>query len=165
MWSTIKDILLSPNATIILVFLCFVLLFGGLLSKTGLLNIHTAFVQIGAAGKERDVIRRQIEWIRIHCKGLESQIPKPEDYNVWRGKYIAERVYDEYVDWITFNHLTTTEPYIEIKQDQIVSLVSSLVTKDEFRTKEFENFLRKDTKESIEKLVQIREMYQKEARA
>lgn len=159
MWNTIRDVLMSPNATIILVFALFVIVIGLILSKTGLLNIHTKFVQIGAADKERNVIRQQVEWIRLHCESMESQLPRSEGYNPWRGRYIAERVYDEYVDWITFNHLTTERSYVEIKQDKIVNLVHSLVEKDEFRTREFDELLRKDTKEAIEKLVQIRDVY------
>ena len=72
---------------------------------------------------------------------------------------IAEMVYDEYVEWITFNHLSTSSAYIEIKQDKIVNLVHSLTQNPAFHTKEFEDQLREDTKQSIEKLVQIRGVY------
>lgn len=159
MWQTIREISMSPNITIILSFGMAVVLIAVILSKTGLLNIHTKNVQIGAADVEREVIRQQVQWIRLHCEGLESKLERPPDYNQWRGKYIAERVFDEYVEWITFNHLSTDSAYVEIKQDKIVSLVGSLVEKEEFRTQEFEEMLKKDTKEAIGKLVQIRKVY------
>ena len=159
MWETIRDVLMSPNVTVILVFLAFVFVLAIVLSKTGLLNIHTNVVQIGAAIQERNIIRQQIEWVKLHCEGMESQLPKAEGYNTWRGRYIAERVFDEYVSWITFNHLSTDSTYVEIKQDRIVNLVESLVEREEFKTKEFEKMLRDDTREALEKLVQIREVY------
>lgn len=159
MWETIRDVLMSPNVTVILVFLAFVFVLAIVLSKTGLLNIHTNVVQIGAAMQERNIIRQQIEWVKLHCEGMESQLPKPEGYDTWRGRYILECVYDEYVTWITFNHLSTDSAYVEIKQDRIVNLVESLVEREEFRTKEFEKTLRDDTREALEKLVQIREVY------
>jgi len=159
MWQTIEHLLMSPNATIILVFLAFAIIIGLVLSKTGLLNIHTDTVSLGAANKEREIIRQQVEWVRLHCEGAESAMKKPEEYDSWKGKYIAEMVYDEYVEWITFNHLSTSSAYIEIKQDKIVNLVHSLTQNPAFHTKEFEDQLREDTKQSIEKLVQIRGVY------
>ena len=159
MWKTIEHILMSPNATVILVFIVFIVIVAVALSKTGLLNIHTKAVEIGATNKEREIIRRQIEWVKRHCEGMEGKLPKSEDYNTWRGRYIAEKVYDEYVEWITLNHLTTEKEDIEIRQDRIVGLVNSLTEKKEFKTKKFEEILREDTKIAIEKLVQIRNIY------
>ena len=159
MWQMIRDVLMSPNVTIVLCFLVFVLTIGVILSKTGLLQIHTNAVQIGAADRERNIIRQQVEWIKLHCSGMEASMTKPENYNEWRGKYIAECVYDEYVDWITFNHLSLSDAYIEIKQDRIVNLVNKLTTKPEFHSEEFERELREDVRTCIEKLVQIRTIY------
>lgn len=160
MWRAIEHVLTSPNATFILLFVVFILVVGWILSKTGLLNIHTKAVTIGAANKEREVIRQQVEWIKYHYDGLEASLPKPKDYDEWRGKFITEKVYDEYVDWITFNHISTSDSYVEVKQDKIVNLVRKYTVKEEFKSKEFEDMLRKDVKECIERLVQIRELYE-----
>lgn len=159
MWKEIGQILMSPNATIILCFLVFFVLIGAVLSKTGLLNIKTDTLQIGAATRERDILRNQIEWIKLHCEAMESELPKPEGYDQWRGKYITERVYDEYVDWITFNHLSTSSSYVSIKQDRLIALVKKLTVKDIYKSPDFEEYLRNDTRECIEKLVQIRAIY------
>lgn len=159
MWESIEHMLLSPNATVILVFLAFVVIVGLVLSKTGLLNVHTENIQIGAADKERDIIRQQIEWIHLHCEAFEANMPKPDDYDAWRGKYIAERVYDECVNWITFNHITSSPAYIEIKQDNVVGLVRKYVRNDFFKTQEFDTLLREDVKQAVEKLIQIRKVY------
>lgn len=161
MYETVEHILVSSNAAIVLIFLAFIAVIAVILAKKGILNIHTSAVQLGAADQERDIIRQQLEWVRVHLEGVESSMPKPEGYNQWLGKYVVEAVYDEYVDWITFNHINASPAYVEIKQDKLVSLIRKLVIKDEFRTKEFEDKIREDTQLCIEKLIQIRKVYKK----
>ncbi len=162
MWEQIGRMLTSPNATIILTFCMFVVIVGWILAKSGLLNVHTESVTIGAANAEREIIRQQVEFARLHFEALEAQLDfKDDDYDEWRGKYVAERLYDEVVDWITFNHLNMSSAYIEVKQEKIIVLLHSLTDRDELRTPEFEQFLRDDTRETIEKLIQIRNVYKK----
>lgn len=159
MWQFLREVLHSPNATVAFFFILIVIVVAAFLSKSGLLTVKTEKIQLGAADREREILRQQIEWIRLHCEALESEMKKPENYNAWRGKYIVSRVYDEYVDWITFNHLSTSSSYIEIKQDRIVNMVSKLTDDPLFHSDEFEEFLRRDVKNCIEKLIQIRTIY------
>lgn len=162
MWETIGKVLTSPNAGIVLTFCLFIGIIVWLLTKSGLLNIHTENVSLGAANAEREIIRQQVEWARLHFEAIETQLDfKDENYDQWRGKYVAERLYDEVVDWITFNHLNMSSAYIEVKQEKILVLLHSLTDREEFRTPEFEQFMRDDTRKSIEKLIQIREVYKK----
>jgi len=158
MGEIVKDILLSPNAGIVLVFLTLVLVIGVVLSKTGILQVHTEAVQIGAADRERNIIRQQLEWSKQHLRAFEVYLPKDPNEN-YLAKYVTERMYDKYVDWITLNHLSKSMAYIEIKQEIIVNLVMGLVHTDEYQSEELKELLRKDTKESIEALLQIREVY------
>ncbi len=159
MWEAIRDITLSSNAIIVIGFLVFILILGVALSKTGLLSIHTEAVSVGAADRERNIMRQQLEWARMHFQDMEQTMDKPSLYNEWRGKYIAERVFDEYVEWIAFNHFSKSPAYIEIKQDKIIALVRSLTILDYFHSEEFENYMREDTKRSILQLIKIREVY------
>ena len=161
MYETVEHVLVSSNAAIVLIFLAFIAVIAVILAKKGILNIHTSAVQLGAADQERDIIRQQLEWTRVDLEGVESSMPKPEGYNQWLGKYVVEAVYDEYVDWITFNHINASPAYVEIKQDKLVSLIRKLVSRDEFRTPEFEDMIREDTRQCIEKLIQIRKVYKK----
>lgn len=159
MEETIQHVVDSPNLTIILVFACFVIIVFIILSKSGFIDIHTKAVSIGAKDNERQILLQQFEWIKLHLEGLENTMPKPSDYDDYRGRYVVERVYDEYVLWITQNHINTSEEYIEIKQGRVVDLVHSLTEKDYFHSSEFDDFLRDDTKQCIKKLVKIRECY------
>ena len=80
-------------------------------------------------------------------------------YNGYFTKYILERVYDKVVEWITFNHLTLKNEYIEIKQEEICSLIYGLGIGEEYKTPEFKKRICNWTREVIEHLVQIREVY------
>ena len=85
---------------------------------------------------------------------LRSKIITDEsEYNGYLMKYILERCYDKVVEWITFNHLNTKNAYIEIKQEEICSLVYGLGVKEEFKTAEFKHRMQNWTQELIEHLV------------
>lgn len=163
MWQAITDILTSQNAIPTILICFFIILLGVVLVRNGLLSIKTKYVQFGVVVREdeREIIRRQMEWIKIHLDGLEGTLPQDENYDVYRGKFILEKVFDEYMEWITFNSMSMDSEYVASKQDIIVSLVWSLTDKKEFRTKKFKEFLEEDTKNSIGKLIQIRHIYQK----
>lgn len=161
MWVAIRDVLLSPNVTLILCFVLLILFVGILMSKTGLMQIHTQAVEIGAADRERNIIRQQTEYIKMHYEAMENTMDKPIDYDPWRGRCIVQAVCSEFVDWITMNHLTTSPTFVEIKQDRVVYIIHSLSVKREFTSPEFDEFIRQDVKECITKLVQIRTAYKK----
>ena len=161
MWDTIEHIFTSQSAGAAFLFLGFLAVIVIILSKAGLLQVHTDNVQIGAATGEREIIRQQVEWTRLHYEGLENSMAKPEGYDRWRGKYVAERLIDEVVDWIVYNHINASKAYLEVKQDKIINILRKYVVKEEFLTEEFEESMREDTAMCINKLVQIRELYQK----
>lgn len=156
---TIGDVLTSPNAIAILVFLGVCLIGGLVLIKSGMLQVHTTAVRVGAADTERNIIRQQMNYVLLHLTALENNLKKPEGYNEYLGKYIIEKVYDEYMDWITFNHLSKSPAYIEVKQLRIIDLIGQYTVKEEFKTDEFIEMMKKDTKQTILALIQIREIY------
>ena len=162
MWESIKDIATSPSLIPILVFVLIVMGIVILLIKKGLISIDTKGIKVGTSESERSIIRQQIEWVHLHCDSLEKSLPHPQNYDIWRGKYILERMYDEVVDWITFNHICTSEGYISIKQERIWATIQSLVRKEEFSSPEFKEFIYKDTEYIIRRLVHIRQVYDKE---
>lgn len=159
MWDFIKAVSTSVYIIPVLVFTLIVLLIVILLVKKGLISVNTKAVKVGTSESERAIIRQQIEWVHLHCDSLEKSLPHPQNYDIWRGKYILERMYDEIVDWITFNHICTSEGYISIKQERIWATIQSLVRKNEFSTPEFKEFIYKDTEYIIRRLVHIRQVY------
>ena len=161
MWESFSEILTSGNAFIVLAFLAFFLIIGWWLVKNGLLVIHTNTVEMGAENRERAIIQYQCEYVKNHLAALEANVDKPEGYDQFRGLYIIERMYDEYVFMITQNHIRTTKGYIHAKQENIIALVDSLTILPEYKTEAFKEMPRKDTKKCIEMLVEIRETYNK----
>ena len=159
MWESIANILTSTNAVAVLTFLCVCIIGGVVLFKTNLLQIHTDSVRLGAMDTERNIIRQQQDYVRLHLKSLENDLDKPEGYNEWLGRFIVMRVYAEYVEWISFNHLSKSEAYIKVKQNKLVDLINQYTYKEEFKTEEFIEFIRKDTRQMILDLIQIREVY------
>ena len=159
MWDFIKAVSTSVYIIPVLVFTLIVLLTVILLIKKGLISVNTKAVRVGTSESERAIIRQQIEWVHLHCDSLEKSLPHPQNYDIWRGKYILERMYDEIVDWITFNHICTSEGYISIKQERIWATIQSLVRKEEFSSPEFKEFIYNDTEYIIRRLVHIRQGY------
>ena len=159
MWDFIKAVSTSVYIIPVLIFTLIVLLIVILLIKKGLISVNTKAVKVGTSESERAIIRQQIEWVHLHCDSLEKSLPHPQNYDIWRSKYILERMYDEIVDWITFNHICTSEGYISIKQERIWATIQSLVRKNEFSTPEFKEFIYKDTEYIIRRLVHIRQVY------
>lgn len=159
MWETISTILTGPNAFVVLIFLAFVSVILFILVKSGAIRISTPNMSINTGDVERNIIRQQLDYVSLHLNGLEAKLDKPDDYNEYLGKLIIEKVFDEYVNWITFNHINKSPAYVEIKQERVVSLIRQYTVKDEFRSEEFEDLIRTDTKEVIEALIRIREVY------
>ena len=159
MWDFIKAVSTSVYIIPVLIFTLIVLCTVILLIKKGLISINTKAVKVGTSESERAIIRQQIEWVHLHCDSLEKSLPHPQNYDIWRGKYILECMYDEIVDWITFNHICTSEGYISIKQERIWATIQSLVRKEEFSSPEFKEFIYNDTEYIIRRLVHIRQVY------
>lgn len=161
MWQAIENLLSGKNAGEILIFCAFIAVLVWFFSKSGLLQVYTDSIHIGAADREREIIRQQIDWVKLHYEGFENSIEKPPNYDRWLGRYIAERFIDEAINWIILNHITDTPTYIEVKQDKVVNLLRKYAYKPEFTSKEFEDAIREDVKVVVKKLVKIRKVYTK----
>ena len=159
MWETIKEVLTSGNALIVILFLMFVVAVGVFLVKSGYFSLNTEGVKIGAADNERNIIRQQQDYVLYHLKAALNNIEKPEGYDDKLGQLVIMAVYIEYVKWISFNHLSKSEKYISVKQSILVDLINQYTYKDEFKTDDFINYIKSDTKDTILELIKIRELY------
>lgn len=161
----LKDVLISPNAWQVLLFIIVALILAAFIIKAGIITIHTKHVKIGresASNTERKIIREQIDSTHMYLMGLESKINSmlPDTkYNSYFLRYILEVVFDEMVNWITFNHINSSAEYITIKANKICSLVYSFPVTSEFKTKEFQERMKRWVAEIIEQMVNIRKLY------
>ena len=160
MWESAATVLTSSNAIVVLAFALIVLLIFIALSHKGLISINTGKFRMGSESRERDIIRQQIEWVHIYLKGIEGQIEvDTTKYNGYFTKYIIEMVFDEILNWITFNHINLESEYISIKQDKIRSLVLSMDVRPQYKTDEFMRQIDEWVDIIIRKLVTIRKVY------
>ena len=84
--------------------------------------------------------------------------------DTWRTKCILEYVYDEVLDWITFNHITADNDYVEVKAASLRAIVRSNVEKDIFFTDEFNRVIDTFTRNTITELIRIRKVVQEQRR-
>ena len=160
MWETIQILIQDSKILDILTHLGFIIILLLVGIKLGLITLKTTHLSIGNDTKERDIIRQQVEWSHAYIMGLESNIrTDTSKYNGYFTKYILERVYDEVVDWITFNHINVESEYISIKQEKLASIIYGMNIRDEFKTPEFRKQMDEWTETLIYRLVQIRKLY------
>ena len=158
------DLLSGQNGPVIVCFVGFALLFGGLLAKRGLLGIHTKYLSVGAKDTEQLVIRNQIETAYLYIMSLEELVKgmiKDEGYGGYKIKWVLEKVYDEVVTWIIYNHITDDDTYVKTKCDKMVDRVYNLGVSEEFRTPEFRETMEVLTKDLVRKLLRTRKLYEK----
>lgn len=158
MWQAIEKILLSDNSATVLFFLVIIILLLAHFSNKGVFKWHTEKLTIGASENERAIIRQQVEWAELEIESLASaEIFSHVDE--WRTKYILEKLFDEILQWIIFNHIKDSPEYISIKQEKIWNMTQTLVVREEFRSDEFKDFIYKEVDKIIKRLIFLRRQY------
>ena len=158
MWQAIEKILLSDNSATVLFFLVIIILLLAHFSNKGVFKWHTEKLTIGASENERAIIRQQVEWAELEIESLAfTEIFSHVDE--WRTKYILEKLFDEILQWIIFNHIKDSPEYISIKQEKIWNMTQTLVVREEFRSEEFKDFIYKEVEKIIKRLVFLRRQY------
>lgn len=162
MWDAISSVLNGSNSVFVMMFIMILVIWFSVMAKNGFFRICIKGLKIGSEELERKIIRQQSDWVKLYLDGMEARLPHPEGYDTWRSKYILERIYDEILTWITYNHISTDEIYIGIKQNRVINLVNSLTIKKEYQTDEFSKIIKDEMAFVITKLVEIRKLYSKE---
>lgn len=158
MWDALKEILTSSNSLQVLIFILLLILVCVLLIRGNYLRIRTQHLKIGTDEAERAILRQQVEYSYQYITGLYGLIKsKHPQFDTIKTKYILEVVYDEVVNWISFNHISKSEIYIMVKQDKIRGLIFEMDVAEEVKSIEFKEQMNSWTKEIINRLVDIRE--------
>ena len=162
MWDTIKETLNGGNSIIVLTFLLLITLLGARMVRGNKLRISTKHVKLGADEQERATIRQQIEWSYQYINGLYGAIIEMyPTLDKFKTKYILELIYDEVVNWITFNHITRSEMYLMVKQEKVRAIVLAEDVAGVIRSNDFKSIMNEWTKIIINRLIDIREYYTK----
>ena len=165
MWEAIGNVFTSPGGWQVLLTIVVIILMIIIMIKAGMLKIHTKYVSLGEsydAGRKINqvIIRRQIEYAEAFCTNLLADIYNmfPEqNFGGWKTRCILEQVYDEIIRWISFNHITNDDVYINNKVTIIRALVMKNDPVDIFKTTDFEDKIRGWVVTMVKQLVMIRE--------
>lgn len=160
MWESISNVLTSGNAVAVLLTLIMLVIVLAILAKKGIFQFNGKGVTIGDNEDERAVIRQQTEWSQLFVQSMR-QLPIFEGSDTYHTLYILEKVFDEVLSWIVFNHISDSENYISIKQEKIWNLIQTLVIDKKFTTEEFKQIIYGYTETLIKRLVHIRKNYRK----
>lgn len=160
-WDVLKELLSSPNAWMFLLFFCFVIFILNKMAKAGLISFKGKGLRLGSDEKELTIIRNQTQWAHLYVMSLKGKFIEEDSSELTKVlcENILEKVYDKIIEWITFNHINSSNSYVEIKQSEIKCLVYSLVVSDAFKTPEFETRMNGWVKEVILNLINIRKEY------
>ncbi len=166
MWEAIKSILTSQYTYQVLIVLTLIVCTISILLKAGLITVRTKHVQIGdAREEEHTIMHKQKEYAHATCTAMLNTILSMDStLDTWRTKCVLEYVYDEILDWITFNHITTDNDYVAVKAASLRAIVRSNVEKDIFFTDEFNHVIDTFTRNTITELIRIRKVVQEQRR-
>lgn len=161
-WEAFKEVLTSPNAWMFLLFVIFVLFVLNRMAKSGLLSFKGKGLRVGSDETERTIIREQSKWAYLFIMAIKGKVLSDDtsDAQNDRCELILEKVFDKVIEWINYNHISSNNSYVEIKQGEIKNLVYSQNNlDDEYKTPEFATRMEGWVRELILNLIQVRKEY------
>lgn len=161
MWEAILGILTSGNFLQVVLGIAALIVLFAFLAKKGLISFKGKGLKVGNNDTERTIIRNQIMFCKTEISDFYNKIPNFEGRDDWRLKYIMEKCLDVFVDAISLNHITTEPVYMELKCRAVWDEVLQNADNANILTEDFKKVVYDETKLIIEKLIEIREFYNK----
>lgn len=134
------------------------------LAKKGLISFKGHGLNVGTSNEEElAIVRTQIQWCEADCNNmlreLTKNLPEGTSMNEYKAKYTIEKVLDELVKIVIFNHITLEPTYIKLKQDLIWSVVSNINLEPLWNN--LEDIVKARVEVAIRTLYEIRQYYNK----
>lgn len=161
MWEAIQGVLTSNNFWKVAVGVGALVILLAILVKKGLISFKGKGLRVGNSEVERTIIRNQIVFVKTEISDFYNRIPNFEGRDEWRLKYIMEKCLDVIVDAISLNHLTLEPVYVDLKCRAVWDEVLQNAGNVNILTDDFKKVVYDETKHIIEKLIEIREYYNK----
>ena len=161
MWEAILGILTSGNFLQVVLGIAALIVLFAFLAKRGLISFKGKGLKVGNNDTERTIIRNQIMFVNTEISDFYNKIPNFEGRDEWRLKYIMEKCLDVFVDAISLNHITTEPVYMELKCRAVWDEVLQNADNANILSDDFKKVVYDETKLIIEKLIEIREFYNK----
>lgn len=161
MWQAIQVVLTSDNLWKSVIGIGVLVILFAVLVKKGLISFKGRGLSVGNNEVERTIIRNQIMFVKTEISDFYNRIPSFEGRDEWRLKYIMEKCLDVIVDAISLNHLTLEPVYVDLKCRAVWDEVLQNADNVNILTDDFKKVVYDETKHIIEKLIEIREYYNK----
>lgn len=161
MWEAILGIFTSGNFLQVVLGIAALITLFAVLAKKGLISFKGKGLKVGNNDTERTIIRNQIMFVKTEISDFYNKIPNFEGRDDWRLKYIMEKCLDVLVDAISLNHLTLEPVYLELKCRAVWDEVLQNADNTNVLSDDFKKVVYDETKHIIEKLIDIREFYNK----
>ena len=161
MWEAICGVLTSDNFWVVVVGVGALVILLAILVKKGLISFKGKGLKVGNSEVERTIIRNQIMFVKTEISDFYNRIPNFEGRDEWRLKYIMEKCLDVIVDAVSLNHLTLEPVYVDLKCRAVWDEVLQNAGNTNILTDDFKKVVYDETKHIIEKLIEIREYYNK----
>lgn len=156
MWQAIQEVLTSDNFWKSVIGIGALVILLAILVKKGLISFKGKGLKVGISNEEElAIVRTQIQWCESDCEAMLREISNrfsETEMNEYKARYTVEKVLDELVKIVIFNHISREPVYVGMKQDLIWSVVSSINPEPEW------NCLEPVVKERVE--VAIRTLYE-----
>lgn len=163
MWEAILGIFTSGNFLQIVLGITVLVILFSFLVKKGLISFKGKGLKVGHSDEEeRTIIRTQIQWCEADVESMLREIVNNSmgvNDNIYKACYTVEKVLDELVKIVIFNHITLEPQYIKLKQDLIWSTVSKINPEPVWD--KLEPLVRERVENAIRNLYEIRQFYQK----
>lgn len=161
MWEALQSILTSENFLKSVVGIVALVILFAILVKKGLISFKGKGLKVGNSDTERTIIRNQIMFVKTEISDFYNRIPNFEGRDEWRLKYIMEKCLDVLIDAVSLNHLTLEPVYVDLKCRAVWDEVLQNSGNTNILTDDFKKVVYDETKHIIEKLIEIREYYNK----
>ena len=132
-----------------------------ILVKKGIISFKGKGLTVGNNETERTIIRNQIMFVNTEISDFYSKIPFFDGRDEWRLKFIMEKCLDVFIDAISLNHITLEPMYVELKCRAVWDEVLQNADNPTILSDDFKKTIYDETKKIIEKLISIREYYNK----
>ena len=155
MWETIVELVKSGDAWLVLAILALM----AFAIRQGYMKVRTEKILIGKDSSERErlLMKKQSEFAHAAAIAFEKEFPHFDGYNNVLGELIAEKAYDEIVNWIMINHIEDDKVYIANKQQIIWNIVTAEFINEKMRNKKNKEMIYQRVEEIIKELAAMRE--------
>ena len=164
MWSALQEILTSNNFWKTVIGIGALVILFAVLVKKGLISFKGHGLKVGLSNEdELAIVRTQIQWCEADCESMLREVTNrfsETEMNEYKARYTIERVLDELIKIVIFNHICLEPQYVKLKQDLVWSVVSSINPEPIWNN--LEPIVKERVEVAIRTLYEIRMYYSKE---